>query len=686
MTRQGSYLWYYDQTSNYVGKTTTGGSLLANFIPSDNTLRDLCWDGTHLWTMNISGEIKKYTTSGVLEETVTDLLPRGWGITFDGSHLWASDPQTDKIYQIALSDDSDPPGAPLIQSATHSFDSAWYSDPDPVFTLTQPEDPSGIAGYSYLLDEHAETVPDNSVDGTGTTVAYVSIQDGKWYFHCRAQDGAGNWGETNHYRIQIDTTPPAGGTILIEDDADTTKSLVVTLGNLQAEDTLSGMGSGAAMKFSNYGSVWSDEEPFRDTRTGWDLSQYGGNDSSGLKRVFVSFRDVAGNWSQPLFDEIIYSAPLVVETESLSAGTLGFAYAETLFASGGWPPYEWEIGGGALPPDLELDTTGIISGKPDSAGTFTFTVTVTDANMSATMKDYTITIHIEAEKGDVNGDADVNILDIIAVVRYILGLEEFTPLQIWAADVITDGAIDVTDILGIVNLILESPGGGRLMLSQGQALIGLEEDTRFPNAHNTTAVTLKSQIPVAGIQLNIRLASGSKLTRPPQLTQWSQTFQCSYKINENNVLLLLYSLSHEIISLPYPVPIVNLRIPEDAYPVYIESVIVADKNGQPITVGNDPEKLSSARQGTDVQSHPNPFNTETFLSFTLEKREYVTLSVYNVLGQMVRTLVSGECDPGEHVVSWDGTDWTGNTLPSGVYFSRIEVGNIGTVREMLLLK
>jgi len=105
VTREGNYLWFSDQNYGYIGKATTGGSLMANFNPHDDAVRGVTWDGVHIWAVNTSGALKKFTTAGTLVEAVSGLLTSAWGLTFDGTHLWASDPVTDRIYQISMLSD-----------------------------------------------------------------------------------------------------------------------------------------------------------------------------------------------------------------------------------------------------------------------------------------------------------------------------------------------------------------------------------------------------------------------------------------------------------------------------------------------------------------------------------------------------------------------------------------------------
>jgi hypothetical protein len=87
------------------------------------------------------------------------------------------------------------------------------------------------------------------------------------------------------------------------------------------------------------------------------------------------------------------------------------------------------------------------------------------------------------------------------------------------------------------------------------------------------------------------------------------------------------------------------------------------------------------------QNYPNPFNSETIIRFTLERPADVRIDVYDVLGRPVKRI--GEqhyAEPGTYAVAFDGTDRSGRTLPSGVYFYRLVADNVRDVRKMVLLK
>lgn len=88
-----------------------------------------------------------------------------------------------------------------------------------------------------------------------------------------------------------------------------------------------------------------------------------------------------------------------------------------------------------------------------------------------------------------------------------------------------------------------------------------------------------------------------------------------------------------------------------------------------------------------LDNHPNPFNPTTTVSFALEENAEVSLEVYNVRGQLVRTLVEDRLDTGLHRAVWNGRNENGMQLGSGMYFYRLNVGDrtVGS-RRCLLMK
>jgi len=87
------------------------------------------------------------------------------------------------------------------------------------------------------------------------------------------------------------------------------------------------------------------------------------------------------------------------------------------------------------------------------------------------------------------------------------------------------------------------------------------------------------------------------------------------------------------------------------------------------------------------QNYPNPFNPTTTIRYVVHKDGHMKITVFNVLGQMVRVLVDADFTAGTRdEVVWDATDQTGNSVSSGIYFYRIEQDQFAKTRRMLLLR
>jgi hypothetical protein len=86
------------------------------------------------------------------------------------------------------------------------------------------------------------------------------------------------------------------------------------------------------------------------------------------------------------------------------------------------------------------------------------------------------------------------------------------------------------------------------------------------------------------------------------------------------------------------------------------------------------------------QNFPNPFNPTTWITYTLKSKGNVDLSIYNVKGDLVKSLVKNNNSAGSHTVSWNGTDDRGRPVGSGVYFYKVKSGSFTSTKKMILIK
>jgi hypothetical protein len=85
-------------------------------------------------------------------------------------------------------------------------------------------------------------------------------------------------------------------------------------------------------------------------------------------------------------------------------------------------------------------------------------------------------------------------------------------------------------------------------------------------------------------------------------------------------------------------------------------------------------------------NYPNPFNPYTEIRYNTPETSHVTIRVFNVQGQLVKTLVDEITEPGRHSVRWDGQNMAGLPVSSGVYLYRMTSGTFHDVQSMVLLK
>jgi hypothetical protein len=96
-------------------------------------------------------------------------------------------------------------------------------------------------------------------------------------------------------------------------------------------------------------------------------------------------------------------------------------------------------------------------------------------------------------------------------------------------------------------------------------------------------------------------------------------------------------------------------------------------------------------EDTLLQNYPNPFNPETWIPFVISKKAHVKIEIFNITGQLIRTLDLGVKDAGKYVSKeraayWDGKNNEGDEVASGIYFYRIVAGDFVSTKKMVVLK
>ncbi|UCE65851.1 MAG: VCBS repeat-containing protein [Candidatus Zixiibacteriota bacterium] len=106
-----------------------------------------------------------------------------------------------------------------------------------------------------------------------------------------------------------------------------------------------------------------------------------------------------------------------------------------------------------------------------------------------------------------------------------------------------------------------------------------------------------------------------------------------------------------------------------------EHTLVPDDEANPL-----PERYSLS------MNYPNPFNSSTSIEYGLPRQSQVTVTVYNLLGRNIRSLVDRYESAGNYTIIWDGKDVSGKPVASGIYFYRFEAGHHSETKKMLLLR
>lgn len=221
---------------------------------------------------------------------------------------------------------------------------------------------------------------------------------------------------------------------------------------------------------------------------------------------------------------------------------------------------------------------------------------------------------------------------------------------------------------------------------------------------NIISVSLQNDVPVRGIQLQIADTLNYLTADSVWALDRVASFDFAYNPSDQNgyLSILLFSTnaapaaSGEILKIRFKVS--ELAPPRSAVRILCKKAVLTDENNKKLDVSivDGTFKISgvSAVEQTGQlpqefrleQNYPNPFNPSTQIPFSLAQAGLTTLTVYNVIGQKIRSLVSDNLKPGRYEFRWDGMDDYGQPVSAGVYVYQLVSGDYKATRQLTLVR
>jgi len=306
-------------------------------------------------------------------------------------------------------------------------------------------------------------------------------------------------------------------------------------------------------------------------------------------------------------------------------------------------------------------------------------------------------IEIDIVYGDVSFNTNVQAYDATIILRHVVGLETLDSLQLEVGDVsldLTISALDASYVLQyVVGLIDDLP----FLPIQTQISTG---DLTMEDMGAVPGMTIDIPIHISNDQ-NIQGLMGTLNYDPAMLSldtlifsDYLDGYLVEYnEINPGEVIVaasgnnpnaqsgLLANVNFEVLegfTDETTVSITNVRLNEQ------EPVEVSTEMTISYVLGIDDAAIP------DVyalhQNYPNPFNPITRINYDLPEDALVNITIYDMMGRQVKTLINSEQTAGYRTIRWNGTNYLGQTVSAGLYMYVIQAGDYRKTRKMVLLK
>ena len=250
--------------------------------------------------------------------------------------------------------------------------------------------------------------------------------------------------------------------------------------------------------------------------------------------------------------------------------------------------------------------------------------------------------------GDTNDDGNIDVLDIVSIVNHILGTVDLDDTGLCAGDMQGDGNIDVLDIVAVVNIIL----GNRVA----------DDATLVKFIRTSNGLSMESNGYVGAFEMTL-----------------THNKNFSLDLVSNTILegVSAYHTDGNTTRVVIVTPI-DGDIFETNNEFSVSDVIVVNSN--------DYINSEIIQSYVIASNYPNPFNPSTTISYELIGDTNVNISIYNIMGQEIASLVNDFQATGSYSVIWNGTNSSGIEMPSGVYIMKLDTDSQSISNKLSLLR
>jgi len=285
--------------------------------------------------------------------------------------------------------------------------------------------------------------------------------------------------------------------------------------------------------------------------------------------------------------------------------------------------------------------------------------------------------------GNVNGDLtsnnepQIDFFDIVSLIDH-LSIDEETPMSecsSQAGNINGDNNVNIIDVINLVNMILfsDSPSIVSNIQSYEEGVVTLYEGTFIDN------IILENDNGIAGFQFDFK--TNVNISSHLDNIELPEHWEFVHSSSNGNHRFIGYDPtgvnSEKSIAIKFPYQTIN----------NVYDFVISNPNGIEVVTRIQKfdsliEELSLPNRLKINKLYPNPFNPQLNISFFLPTEEYVSVTIFNVLGERVATLFDNHnISAGFHDLTWDSAQY-----PSGMYFVKVKTSSTIDVKKALLVK